>query len=220
MTVAELSFEEVHNIAQDIEGWLSVNEAKLLYDLASSSTGKGAIVEIGSWCGKSLIYEAFAALGNNFQNKIISIDPYLTSVDEPNGKYETFVSNLKANGIFEKITHIKEKSQVAGVKFSEPIEFIFVDGFHKYEAVKQDFELYFPKIIENGFMAIHDVFYFQGPTDLVMELAQNNLVKIVDMVDSIALIQKVEKLNESDMENNKRILDFINSQVGNFNLIQ
>ena len=37
----------------DIEGWISDEEAALLYQLATRCTGCGVIVEIGSWKGKS-----------------------------------------------------------------------------------------------------------------------------------------------------------------------
>lgn len=36
-----------------VEGWLTEREGRLLFDRASRCTGRGVIVEIGSWKGKS-----------------------------------------------------------------------------------------------------------------------------------------------------------------------
>lgn len=220
MVLSLSSFEEVHSIAENIEGWLAEAEARLLYETVSNLKGDGAIVEIGSWCSKSLTYMTASALKSGLCNKIFSVDPFLTSKDEPNGKYEKFVENLKNNGIYDKITHIKEKSQIAGLSFDEKIEFLFIDGFHKYDAVKQDFELFYPKIVEGGYVAIHDITYYKGPFDLVMELAQDNTFKVVSFCDSIILAQKVSMLSDVDIENNKKLIGDIKAKVIGVGLIE
>lgn len=207
----ESFFEEALLITEDFEGWIAKDEAELLYNTAAKLKGNGVIVEIGSWCGKSLTIITTGALKNGFNSKIYSIDPFLTSKDEPNGKYETFIQNLKKNNLDNKITHIKEKSQIAGLNFNEIIEFIFIDGFHTYDAVKKDFDLFYPKIIEGGYIAIHDIGYYKGPTDLVMELAHNDTFKIIDFKCSTVLAEKVSKLTTIEQENNKKYIEIINS---------
>lgn len=200
------SFEEAHAAAENIEGWLDITEAKLLYNTASCIKDNGVIVEIGSWCSKSLTYLVSGALHGKFNNKIYSIDPFLTSKEEPNGKYETFICNLKENKIYDKVTHIKEKSQIAGKTFNEEISFLFIDGFHQYNAVKQDFDLFYPKLLEEGFIAIHDVGFHKGPTDLIFECVKNDTYKILDYQFSTVLAQKVSKLTEEDKENNNKFI--------------
>lgn len=219
MDCTQYSFENVQQIAQDIEGWLNLGEAKLLYETSKNLSGKGAIVEIGSWCSKSLTYTVFGALSSGNLCKKISIDPFLTSKDEPNGKYETFISNLEKNGLLDKIIHIKEKSQIAGEAFAEDIEFLFIDGFHKYEAVKKDFELFFPKVIEGGYVAIHDITMYDGPTKLTFEICENEKnLKLVTFEGVLLLGQKVFELSEEDKINNKRILDLIEAKLKRDNI--
>lgn len=215
----EFSFEEIDKIAQGFEGWLNANEPELLYNCAKSLKGDGAIVEIGSWCGKSLAYITAGAIEGGFKNKIFSIDPFLTSKDEPNYKYEIFVSNMKTHNFWDKITHIKQKSQIAGENFEEKIEFLFIDGFHKYDAVKKDFELFYPKIINGGFVAIHDVYYYKGPTDLVEELLERETFKMLTFCDSIVLAQKVEKITQSDIKKNKMIFSQIKDKIKACNMV-
>src|SRR5947209_732236 len=47
--------ERVKPLIADVPGWLTDEEGEALYDLARACTGKGVIVEIGSWKGKSTI---------------------------------------------------------------------------------------------------------------------------------------------------------------------
>ncbi len=43
------SIEYALEKAKNIEGWLTPNEMKLLYDFVTKSNTNGALVEIGSW---------------------------------------------------------------------------------------------------------------------------------------------------------------------------
>ena len=209
-----LSVETIKNNAKDFEGWLTSAESDVLFSTASTLSGRGCIVEIGSWCAKSLSYIAAGALSCGFSNKIYSIDPFLTSKDEPNGKYETFVKNLKINGLLDYITHIKEKSQIAGTKFNDPVEFIFIDGFHKYDAVKRDFELFFPKIIDCGYIAIHDIFAYLGPTVLLQEILLNSSdFKLINIVHSTAVAQKTTYLTKDDIAKNKQFMNILQEYI-------
>ena len=44
-----------------------------------------------------------------------------------------------------------------------PIDFLFIDGDHSYEGVKQDFELYAPLVRNGGIVALHDVGAVDAP---------------------------------------------------------
>lgn len=163
-------YEKYYNEIQNIEGWFSKEEAKIFYNTINNLTGTASMVEIGSWCGRSLIFSALVAINKGNNCKKYSIDPFLTSKDDPNGKYEIFINNLKKYNLYDKITHIKEKSNDAGEKFKDKIEFLFIDGFHVYEYVKRDFELFSQNVIENGYILIHDVSAWFGPTQLVYDI--------------------------------------------------
>ena len=219
MDLGAYSFQEVEILAEKIDGWLKPAEARLLYDMALNLKGEGAIVEIGSWCSKSITLIAAGALKAKNSCKKISIDPFLNSKDEPNGMYETFIANLKEHGLFDKIIHIREKSQIAGEVFDEKIELLFIDGFHQYDAVKKDFDLFYPKIIDEGYVMIHDVACYEGPTILVKELAINNpTFKIIEFTDTILLAQKVAELTNKDKANNENIVSIIEGRLVSRNI--
>ena len=45
----ERAAELARQQADDVEGWLSEAQGRALFDAAANSTGRGVIVEIGSW---------------------------------------------------------------------------------------------------------------------------------------------------------------------------
>ncbi len=67
--------EEVQKLAAPIKGWLKDKEGQLLYDLAKNCTGKGVIVEIGSWKGKSTTWLAHGSKEGN-KVRVYAIDPH------------------------------------------------------------------------------------------------------------------------------------------------
>jgi len=206
-----LSVERILENAKLIEGWLSQDEINVLFDTVNSLSDKGSIVEIGSWCGRSMLVLVAAAIKKGFKNKIYSIDPFLTTKDIPNGKYDEFIKNLKINNIFEYVTHIKEKSQIVGLDFQDKIEFIFIDGLHKYEAVKKDFELFYDNVVENGYIAIHDVCSYFGPTRVISEFMDSSYnLKYITMTSTLALFQKKNTLSNEEKVNNSKFLKQIN----------
>lgn len=211
------TFEYALNIVKNFDGWLSKEQAELIYDLVKSVPKDGSIVEIGSWAGKSMTVIVTATLEVKNNAEIYSIDPYLTSKDESNNMYEKFVSNMKQIGYWDKIIQIKEKSHEFGINWKKPISFIFIDGFHRYDVVKQDFELYFKHLLQNGICILHDVVSWYGPTKLSIELLENrDDIEVIDLVGSALALRKVELLtNEMKLKNMKikeHLVDVINTQ--------
>lgn len=207
-------FEHYYNKVQNIEGWFRFNEARLFYETINKLKGNASMVEIGSWCGKSLIFTHLISTENNNNCKKYAIDPFLTSKNEPNGKYEIFIENLKKYNLLDKIVHIKEKSNDAGKKFKNDIEFLFIDGFHVYQCVKNDFELFSKHVVENGYILIHDVSAWFGPTQLIYDIAESATnMQILDFQDLTVLMQKVPVLNKEGIEKNRYFANIIKQKI-------
>jgi len=79
----------------------------------------------------------------------------------------------------DKITFIKMKSEEAITQIPDGLDFIYVDGNHKYEYVKQDLELYWPKLREGGVLG-GDNFEveFQGIPRAVLEFVDKMNLKL------------------------------------------
>lgn len=177
-------------MVDQMEGWLSDNEGELLYDLAKRCQGKGVIVEIGSFKGKSTIWLAKGTGAGN-QLKIYAIDPHSGYTEHDNTKAPTdtfseFTKNIKTANVESQITPIVDFSQNAVKSFTEPIELLFIDGSHKYEAVKQDFYDWVPKLIDGGTVAFHDTIGMEGPRSVVNEFVflskKFKNIKVIDQI--------------------------------------
>ena len=72
--------DEIKSLTAGIEGWLTDDEGELLFKLARACAGRGGIVEIGSWKGKSTIWLGRGSMAGN-RAKVWAIDPH-TGSDE------------------------------------------------------------------------------------------------------------------------------------------
>jgi len=106
-----------------------------------------------------------------------------------------------------------ETSKEAAKNFSRPVELIFIDGAHEYRFVKQDFELWFPKVVDGGVMAFHDTTNRYGPGKVVKDLVfQSNYFRNVGIVDSITFAEKTKENSAKDRLRNKYLLSLKSSR--------
>jgi predicted O-methyltransferase YrrM len=152
--------ERVKPSIADVPGWLTDEEGEALYDLARRCTGRGAIVEIGSWKGKSTICLGLGSRAGNGV-RIFAIDPHADY------RFGDFKANVERAGIADLVTPIPSLSQAAAGGFDEPIELLFVDGSHEYDLVLEDFEQWVPKVVDGGWVAFHDTTWTAGPRKVV-----------------------------------------------------
>lgn len=152
--------ERVKPLIADVPGWLTDEEGEALYELARRCTGRGAIVEIGSWKGKSTICLGLGARAGS-AHRIFAIDPHADY------RFGDFKSNVERAGISDLVTPIPSLSQAAADGFDEPIELLFVDGSHEYDLVLEDFEQWVPKVVDGGWVAFHDTTWTAGPRKVV-----------------------------------------------------
>lgn len=201
------NFEDIKKFINGIEGWLSDREGEFLYYTAKNCEGKGVIVEIGSWKGKSTIFIGKGALAGK-RIKVYAIDPHTGSPENIKvlGKvwtYDDFKKNIENAGLNDIVIPIVKTSEEAAKNFTDPVEFIFIDGVHEYEMVKQDFELWFPKLIDGGIIAIHDT-VAPGPKKVVKKyIYKSKYFKNVGFVDTIAFAQKTKQSSFKDRLKNK-----------------
>ncbi len=115
-------------VIQTVDGWLSPSECKFLNGIAPYIPDSGAIVEIGSWKGRSTLCLGLAIKGKR-KNSIISIDPHQWSdSSSKSSTYDDFQNNIKRFSLEQDIQSIKKKSVEAVKYWKKPIAFLFVDG--------------------------------------------------------------------------------------------
>lgn len=170
----EEELEEIRGLAEKAGREISHEEGELLFNLAKNCTGRGVIVEIGSWKGASTIWLAKGSKRRS-NIKVYSIDPHTGDPEhwKKYGKVWTFgefKKNIKNAKVGDVVVPIVKTSEEAAKNFDEPVELIFIDGSHEYEDVKLDFELWFPKVVEGGVMIFHDtIIYAKGPKKVTKE---------------------------------------------------
>ena len=204
--------QEIRKIIKKINGWLSDKEGELLYTLAKNCKGRGVIVEIGSWKGKSTIWLGKGSKAGN-RIKIYAIDPHTGSPElkKMYGKirsFEEFKDNIKNMEVDDIVVPIIKTSEAAAKNFDEPVELIFIDGSHEYEIVKLDFELWFPKLINGGIMAFHDTnIPDNGPRKVIEEsVYKSKKFRNIRYLDSVTFAEKAKKNSMNGLRNRYAIL--------------
>ena len=197
-----------------VKGFLDHDEGICLYNHALSSSKKGPILEIGSYCGKSTIYLATAA--KEYNCSVYSVDHHTGSeenqvgweyhdielFDEETGKinsFPEFMRNLRKANLLDTVIPIVSDSSLVSRDWKIPLSMVFIDGGHTMEAAFNDFNNWKDKIIKGGILAIHDVFPNpddggRPPFEIYRKALSENNFKEVEAVKSLRIL---EKLNES-----------------------
>jgi predicted O-methyltransferase YrrM len=205
------SLEAIEHQVAGIGGWLTPKEGRLLYDLARRCTGRGVIVEIGSWKGKSTIWLASGAR-DGAGPTVYAIDPHTALSDNLATQsavptLEEFIRNIRAAGVDHLVVPMVTTSAQAARGFDRPVELIFIDGAHDYQSVALDLDLWFPKVLEGGTIAFHDTVAWEGPRRLVAErVFRGSWARRAWFVDSTTVAEKVTRNSSADRLRNRYTL--------------
>lgn len=195
-------------------GYLGKEEGKFLYRLAKKCTGRGVIVEIGSWKGKSTTWLANGSK-DGCGAKVYAIDPHTGSPEhkEEFGEVDTFKEfeeNITSAGIRNFVEPLRKTSEDAAQQWNnEPIELLWVDGDHAYDMVKLDFELWEPFVVEGGIIAFHDTGLRggkdrEGPKQFVEQYVfKSDKFKNIGFLETITFATKVSRNTLGDQIKNR-----------------
>lgn len=80
----------------------------------------------------------------------------------------------------ERVEIIKAMSHEAAKVVPNDLDFVYIDANHAYEYVKQDIELWYPKVKSGGILSGHDLFFpgYLGATNAVIELALAKQIQV------------------------------------------
>lgn len=141
---------------QDIDGWFN-HQAAYDYLLSKVPEG-GTFVELGAWLGKSSSYLCDKATHQDITiidtwkgspNELTTTHKLAMQVDI----YDLFVENMGER----KYKAIRATSKEASKKFkNEYLDVVFIDLTHTYESVKEDIQLWLPKVKKGGYIAGDD----------------------------------------------------------------
>jgi len=170
-------FNDALRLVAGVEGWMTDDQARRLWDRAATVRSGGQIVEIGSYRGRSAIVLARAAGG---RASVVAIDPHAGNdrgpqqiygtVDEGDTDNHTFVTNLRRAGVSDQVRHVRLPSQDAGREVSGAIDMLYIDGAHRYGPARDDIDEWGARVADDGTMLIHDSFSSVGVTAALIRL--------------------------------------------------
>jgi hypothetical protein len=116
-------------------------------------------VELGTHNGFSYFVGCQSIQELNLQTKTFAVDHWLG--DSHAGKFNESVYQLvsKVNNEYSNFsTLLKMTFSEARAHFeNHTVDLLHIDGYHTYEAVKEDFETWLPKVAKNGVIILHDI---------------------------------------------------------------
>lgn len=182
-----------------IDGWLSEIVINKFISIIKTLPENSNILEIGSWKGKST---TLFALASSQESKVYAIDPFSGSQEHHHifgqeiDTYADFQRNIELNKIENKVivlkgttNDFKDSMTVKNINF----DFVFIDGSHNYQDVLLDFQIWFPRVKTNGWIAFHD-YKWPGVKKVVWdELLKSTRVAKVYRVEDTFYAQKINK---------------------------
>jgi predicted O-methyltransferase YrrM len=160
---------------QKVPGHLEENEARFLGMLAACVPARGAIVEIGSFKGKSTVMLAKVASHYDL-GPVTAIDPHNSPIlldqraNPRSSSYQDFLQSIASAGVTQHVeSHLAYSAEVA-TSWKQPIRILWIDGDHSYEGARRDLEGFLPHLVHFGVLAFHDALNaFPGPIRVFVE---------------------------------------------------
>jgi predicted O-methyltransferase YrrM len=146
-----------------VPGWFS-QTAAVGFWAAVSDVRPRTVVEIGSYMGRSTTFLGLAvkALCPSPQ-RVVSIDPHsgdrqhlealgLQSIPS----LDMFHLHTRATGVADILTVKVMTSDEAATQWEEPIDLLYIDGWHAYEAVRSDARNFASRLTQDGLVCVDD----------------------------------------------------------------
>lgn len=180
-----------------VHGFLSLDEAALLYRLASEVPAGGTIVEIGSYQGRSTVCLGLGAKVNGA--RVYAIDPHEDEQVNETTHYgmknhAALLKNLVDFGVADVVRVVALPSHQIALNFRSALDLVWIDGCHKYESVQDDFLMWHGLITAHGKIALHDTSgHYPDVSRFLNEVLAGDVWKIEQQVDATAVLQRVKQ---------------------------
>jgi len=163
-------------IAEDTCQFTS-DEEKVLHNLCNEVKKEGMILaEVGAWLGCSTAVMGKVAKENN--GIVYTVDWFrgsgektpLKGVADRNDIFNIFRANMNELGLQDIVKPLVMTSvDAVSIIKDEMFDLIFIDADHVYQAVKQDIELWLPKLKKGGIICGHDCEAKYTPNNIAID---------------------------------------------------
>lgn len=187
----------IEQILESAPGGVSREEWLALAKYAAA-VDAGHIVEIGSYKGKSAMALAHGVrqAGRSGKVRLYCIDPHLPFIGQLGGKFgpvdrRDFFTAMIESGAYEEAGLINLPAREVALGWSHRLGLLFIDGDHRYHAVRDDFLRWVPHVLDGGVIALDDTGRRDvGPTRLAAELIEAGFTPI-EKVGKITFFRKL-----------------------------
>ncbi|HUL04650.1 MAG TPA: class I SAM-dependent methyltransferase [Gemmatimonadales bacterium] len=169
------SCDDAWRRVQAAPGFLTEREARFLALVAAVTPAAGTILEIGSFKGKSTVGLA-SIVAQYGLGRVVAVDPFTAPASTDPGlggaasSYDEFCRTVNAAGLTAYVEVHRMFSRDLARGWHRPIRFLWIDGDHTYEGVKEDIDLFGPHLADGAVVAMHDVLHtFPGPVRVFLE---------------------------------------------------
>jgi len=153
------------------------NDEKIMGVIAACSNApNGNVVEVGSLCGRTAFVLGWMAFRFHL-GPVLTVDPWsavegsqkdspvlLTAMTDE-WDWEVVAESYAVNVavlVTKNVRHERKPSAEAAKHFPYGISVLHIDGNHDYEAVKQDVDLWLPKLAPGGWLILDDYVWAHG----------------------------------------------------------
>lgn len=198
---------------KNIRGFLDHSEGVALMQTVHEVAHRGPCLEIGSYCGKSTIYLGQACREKN--TTLFAIDHHRGSEEHQIGEqyhdpqlynqetqsmdsFSEFRHNIQLAQLEQTVVPIVAPSAVVARHWRTPLALVFIDGGHSQKAVNSDYTDWQKHILENGVLAIHDIYENpelggQEPFHIMQRALESQQFFLWKRVKSLALLRCCRK---------------------------
>jgi len=167
--------DEAWEATKKVPGYLLENEARFLGFLAAIIPAKGAIVEIGSFRGRSTVMLGTVAARYGL-GPVVAIDPHNSPILLPAqgshqpSSYTDFLASIREAGLEQQVEPHLAYSRDVSAAWTRPVRLLWIDGDHSYEGAKTDFDGFLRHLVPNSVVALHDALNTcEGPIRVFVE---------------------------------------------------
>ena len=184
-------------LMKNLRGGITGKEGAFLRRLAAG-TNNGCIVEVGSFQGKSAVALDYGVRDQVPGSRCVvyCIEPHRPFTGFYGGEFGpsdrgVFYQTMCDTGAFNHVALINQSSEQVTPGWNEPVGLLFIDGDHRYEAVKRDFNCWDPHVVLDGIVAFDDASDPAcGPHKLIDEVIKSGCYKRIETVGKIVALRK------------------------------
>ena len=188
---------------QRVDGYLYDDEVDLLIAATArvlANAGRHpAVVEIGSYYGKSTVILGMVAKTVRPGATVYAIDPHEGELSVSDSTvnvaptFAAFLLNITEAGLRDTVVPLVKRS--SDVRWTKPIDLLFVDGLHDYHSVAGDFIRFAPWVVPGGYVAFHDYGKpdFPGVTAFVDEVIDLGYYRPVQRAAGLIVLAKLDR---------------------------